>query len=62
MDVSVSVNLCLRKKGEKAMVEGLLLFALGFTCVTSVYEISKTGKSSKSDKVRRSAEKFIGKK
>lgn len=42
------------------MVEGLLLFALGFTCVISVYEISKTGKSSKSDKVRKSAKKFIG--
>ena len=61
MDVSVSVNLCLRKKGEKAMVEGLL-FALGFTCVTSVSEISKTGKSSKSDKAKKSAEKFAGRK
>lgn len=61
MDVSVSVSLCLRKE-EKTMVESLLLFALGFTCVTSVYEISKTGKSSKSDKVRKSVEKFIGRK
>ena len=42
------------------MVESVLLFVLGFSCVSSVYEISKTNKSSKSDKVNKSAEKWIG--
>ncbi len=41
------------------MMEGVLLFVLGFSCVTSVYEISKTSKSSKSEKVKKSAEKFV---
>ena len=44
------------------MLESVLLFTLGFTCVTSVYEICKSGKSSKSEKVKRSAEKLIGEK
>jgi len=44
------------------MVESIMLFALGFTCITSVYEISKSGKSSRSEKVRKSAEKFVGRK
>ncbi len=40
------------------MIESVVLFMLGFTCVTSVYEIAKTSKNTKSDKVKRSAEKF----
>lgn len=44
------------------MMECVLLFVLGFSCVTSVYEISKTSKSGKSEKVRKSAEKFVGRK
>jgi len=43
------------------MLESVFLFVLGFTCVTSVYEITKTSKSNKSEKVRKSAEK-LGKK
>lgn len=34
------------------------LFLLGFTSVTAVYEIAKTGKSSKSDKVKRAADSW----
>ena len=44
------------------MVESVLLFVLGFSCVSSVYEISKTKKSSKSDKVKKSTEKMLGRK
>lgn len=44
------------------MLENMMLFVLGFTCVSSVYEISKTSKSSKSEKVKKSAEKLIGRK
>lgn len=44
------------------MLESMMLFVLGFTCVSSVYEISKTSKSSKSEKLKKSAEKLIGRK
>ena len=44
------------------MMESVMLFVLGFTCVSSVYEISKTSKGSKSEKVKKSAEKLIGRK
>lgn len=44
------------------MMECVLLFVLGFSCITSVYEISKTSKSNKSEKVRKCAERFVGKK
>lgn len=44
------------------MFESILMFVLGFTCVTSVYEISKTNRSSKSDRVKKSAEKLVSKK
>ena len=40
------------------MVGSSLLFAHGFTCVASGYEICKTGKSSKSDKVVRKSLKI----
>lgn len=33
----------------------VLLFLLGFTSVTTVYEIAKTGKRTKSDKIDRAA-------
>lgn len=33
-----------------------LLFLLGFTSVTTVYEIAKTGKKTKSDKVNRAVD------
>lgn len=44
------------------MLESVMLFVLGFTCVSSVYEISKTSKRNKSEKVKKSAEKLIGRK
>lgn len=44
------------------MLESMWLFVLGFTCVSSVYEISKTSKSNKSEKVRKNAEKLFSKK
>ena len=44
------------------MLESVMLFVLGFSCVSSVYEISKTSKSSKSEKVKKAAEKVIGRK
>lgn len=44
------------------MFESILMFVLGFTCVTSVYEISKTNRNSKSDRVKKSAEKLVSKK
>lgn len=39
------------------MVEAML-FMLGFTAVTSVYEIAKTAKSTKSNSIKREAEKI----
>ena len=33
-----------------------LLFLLGFTSVTTVYEIAKTGKKTRSDKVNRAVD------
>lgn len=36
----------------------LLMFLLGFSSITTVYEISKTTKSSKSSKIQRGAEKI----
>ena len=44
------------------MFESVLLFTLGFTCVTSVYEICKSGKSNKSERVRKSGEKLCKRK
>lgn len=44
------------------MMEGLMLFILGFNCVSSICEISKTSKANKSEKVKKSAEKLIGRK
>jgi len=35
-----------------------ILFLVGFTCVTSVYEIAKTGKTTKSDKARGSKDYY----
>jgi len=43
------------------MAVNVLLFLLGFTSVTTVYEIAKTGKRTKSDKVSRAANS-LGKK
>lgn len=34
------------------------LFLLGFTSVTAVYEIAKTGKKTKSDKIIRAADSW----
>ena len=44
------------------MMESIMLFVLGFSCISSVYEISKTSKSNKSEKVRKSVEKLVKKK
>lgn len=35
-----------------------MLFLLGFTAMTSIYEIAKTGKKVKSDKVKRAVENW----
>ncbi len=35
-----------------------LLFLMGFTSIVSVYEIAKTGKKCKSDKVQKNAERI----
>ena len=39
-----------------------MLFVLGFTCITGVYEIAVTGKKSKSDKVQKAIERLIKRK
>lgn len=44
------------------MVTNVLLFLLGFTSVTTVYEIAKTGKRTKSDKVNRAVDSWKKKK
>ncbi len=44
------------------MAANVLLFLLGFTSVTTVYEIAKTGKRTKSDKVSRAANSLNKKK
>ncbi len=36
----------------------VFLFLLGFTSVTTVYEIAKTGKRTKSDKVNRAVDSW----
>ena len=36
-----------------------MLFLLGFTAITSVYEIAKTSKSTKSNSLKRNSEKFL---
>lgn len=48
------------KGGQGAMAE-VMMFMLGFSSVVSVYEIVKTTKSTKSNAIRREAEK-IGRK
>lgn len=40
------------------MIANVLLFLLGFTSVTTVYEIAKTGKRTKSDKVNRAVDSW----
>ena len=40
---------------------GAMLFLLGFSAVTAVYEVAKTGRTTKSDKISRTTER-IGKK
>lgn len=42
------------------MIE-VLMFALGFSSVVSVYEIAKTAKSTKSNAIKRETEKIIKK-
>ena len=49
------------KKGEQGTMIDAMLFMIGFSSVVSVYEIAKTTKSTKSDAIRREAEK-IGRK
>lgn len=39
------------------MVEATL-FLMGFTCITTVYEISKTGRTAKSDKAKKSKDYY----
>lgn len=39
----------------------VMLFLLGFSAVTAVYEVAKTGRTTRSDKISRSTER-IGKK
>lgn len=41
------------------MIEGVMLFVLGFSCVSSIYEISKTSKNNKSEKDKKTVEKLI---
>lgn len=48
------------RKGVMLMVEAML-FMVGFTGITTIYEIVKTTKSTKGNSVRRDAEK-IGRK
>lgn len=38
------------------MMANVVLFLLGFTSVTTVYEIAKTGKRTKADKVSRAVD------
>ena len=42
------------------MAANILLFILGFTSMTTVYEIAKTGKHTKSDKINRAADDAAG--
>lgn len=44
------------------MATNILLFILGFTSVTTVYEIAKSGKHTKSDKISRAADSLKKKK
>jgi hypothetical protein len=44
------------------MAANILLFILGFTSMTTVYEIAKTGKHTKSDKINRATEPWKKKK
>lgn len=44
------------------MATSILLFLLGFTSVTTVYEIAKTGRHTKSDKISRAADSLKKKK
>lgn len=48
--------------GGETMAANILLFILGFTSMTTVYEIAKTGKHTKSDKINRAAEPWKKKK
>lgn len=38
-----------------------MLFLLGFTSITAVYEIAVTGKRTKSERIRKKTESFAGK-
>lgn len=49
------------EKGGQGVMAEVMMFMLGFSGVVSVYEIVKTAKSTKSNAVRREAEK-IGRK
>lgn len=56
----VNVGIVFRKGEQGTMIEAML-FMIGFSSVVSVYEIAKTTKSTKSDAIRREAER-IGRK
>ena len=49
-------------QGGETMAANILLFILGFTSMTTVYEIAKTGKRTRSDKINRAAEPWKKKK
>ena len=49
-------------QGGETMAANILLFILGFTSMTTVYEIAKNGKHTKSDKINRAAEPWKKKK
>ena len=48
----VALRVCILRRSV-IMMANVLLFLLGFTSVTTVYEIAKTGKRTRSDKVSR---------
>lgn len=45
------------QKGDEKMTEAIL-FLLGFTCVSTIYEISKTGKVQKTDSLKKAKDTY----
>lgn len=49
-------SVCKALKGRRLIMAEVMMFLMGFTAITTVYEIAKTSKSNQSNKLKRSTD------
>ena len=51
-------SVCTELKEGRLIMAEVMMFLMGFTAITTVYEIAKTSKSNQSNKFKKSTEKL----